>query len=82
VPRLDQYRGLWFACFDVTAVPLVEYLAGAVEYLDLIADQSDAGLEIVSGRQDYAIRANWKLLSRTASTATTRCRRTRPTSTT
>ena len=62
VPRLEQYRGLWFACFDVAAVPLVEYLAGATEYLDLIVDQSEAGLEIVSGRQEYAIRANWKLL--------------------
>lgn len=62
VPRLEQYRGLWFVCFDVAAVALVEYLAGATEYLDLIADQSQAGLEIVSGRQEYAIRANWKLL--------------------
>ena len=62
VPRLEQYRGLWFVCFDVAAMPLVDYLSGATEYLDLIADQSDAGLEIVSGRQEYAIRANWKLL--------------------
>ena len=62
VPRLEQYRGLWFVCFDVAAMPLVDYLAGATEYLDLIADQSDASLEIISGRQEYAIRANWKLL--------------------
>ncbi len=62
VPRLEQYRDLWFVCFDATAMPLVDYLAGATEYLDLIADQSDAGLEIISGRQEYAIKANWKLL--------------------
>jgi p-cumate 2,3-dioxygenase alpha subunit len=62
VPRLDHYRDLWFVCFDAAAVPLVEYLAGATEYLDLIADQSEAGMEIVSGRQEYAIKANWKLL--------------------
>jgi p-cumate 2,3-dioxygenase alpha subunit len=62
VQRFEQYRGLWFVCFDVCAVPLREYLAGATEYLDLIADQSDAGLEIVAGRQEYAIKANWKLL--------------------
>ena len=61
-PRLEQYRGLWFVCFDVTAVPLLEYLAGAIEYLDLITDQSEAGQEVVSGRQEYAIKANWKLL--------------------
>ena len=62
VERFEQYRGLWFVCFDVCAVSLLEYLAGATEYLDLIADQSDAGLEIVAGRQEYAIKANWKLL--------------------
>jgi len=62
VPRLEQYRGFWFLCFDVTAIGLVEYLAGATEYLDLVADQSEAGMEIISGTQEYAIRANWKLL--------------------
>ena len=62
VPRLEQYRDFWFVCFDAGAVPLVEYLAGAVEYLDLIADQSEAGMEVVAGTQEYSIRANWKLL--------------------
>jgi p-cumate 2,3-dioxygenase subunit alpha len=62
VPRLDNYRDLWFVCFDPNAVSLKDYLAGATEYLDLVVDQSEAGLEIVSGTQEYAIRANWKLL--------------------
>ena len=62
VPRFEQYRGLWFVCFDVAAISLLDYLAGATEYLDLFADQSEAGLEIVSGRQEYAVKANWKLL--------------------
>ncbi|HTO55010.1 MAG TPA: SRPBCC family protein [Myxococcota bacterium] len=62
VPRLEQYRGFWFVCFDRNAVPLVEYLAGAVEYLDLVADQGESGMEIVGGTQSYAIHANWKLL--------------------
>jgi p-cumate 2,3-dioxygenase subunit alpha len=62
VPRLEQYRDLWFVCFDRHAISLKEYLAGAVEYLDLIADQSDQGMEIVAGMQEYSIRANWKLL--------------------
>lgn len=62
VPRLEQYGGLWFVCFDLHAVSLLEYLAGATEYLDLLVDQSETSLEIVAGRQDYSIRANWKLL--------------------
>jgi p-cumate 2,3-dioxygenase subunit alpha len=62
VPRLEQYRDLWFVCFDRDAISLKDYLAGATEYLDLIADQSDQGMEIVAGMQEYSIRANWKLL--------------------
>ncbi len=62
VPQLAQYRDFWFLCFDATAAPLVDYLADATQYLDLIADQSGVGMEIVSGTQEYAIRANWKLL--------------------
>jgi p-cumate 2,3-dioxygenase alpha subunit len=61
VPRLEAYRGLWFACFDPDAQALTEYLGGAREYIDCMADQSDE-LEIISGSQEYMIRANWKLL--------------------
>jgi p-cumate 2,3-dioxygenase alpha subunit len=62
VPRLESYRDFWFVCFDAAAIPLVEYLGGAIEYLDLIADQAEAGMEVVAGTQEYSIRANWKLL--------------------
>src|SRR5258705_7095897 len=40
-PRLEHYRGFYFVSFDREVAPLREYLAGAVEYLDLIADQSE-----------------------------------------
>lgn len=62
VPRLEHYRGFYFTSFDPAIVPLVDYLAGAAEYLDLVADQSELGMEVVGGTQSYAIRANWKLL--------------------
>jgi p-cumate 2,3-dioxygenase alpha subunit len=61
-PRLEQYRGFYFVSFDPEIVSLPEYLAGAAEYLDLVADQSELGMEIVGGTQSYAINANWKLL--------------------
>ncbi len=61
-PRLEQYRGFHFVSFDPEIAPLREYLAGAAEYLDLIVDQSELGMEIVGGTQSYAINANWKLL--------------------
>ena len=62
VPRFDNYRGMCFVNFDSNACSLEEYLGNAKEYLDLVLDQSEAGMTIVSGQQDYAIRANWKLL--------------------
>lgn len=63
VPRLESYRGFYFLNFDKHAISLDEYLAGAKEYLDLIADQSEIGeMEIIQGTQEYDMKANWKLL--------------------
>jgi len=61
-PRLDSYRGFIFVNFDAAAPSLNDYLAGAKEYLDLVCDQSEAGMTITPGVQAYSIRANWKLL--------------------
>ncbi|MGB1905690.1 MAG: aromatic ring-hydroxylating oxygenase subunit alpha [Spongiibacter sp.] len=62
VPHLDSYAGFYFVSFKEDIEPLPDYLAGAKEYLDIVADQSSAGMEIVGGTQEYSIRANWKLL--------------------
>src|ERR1700730_16596981 len=61
-PQVDNYRGFIFACFDPAADSLYDYLAGAREYVDLVADQSEVGLKVVAGQQSYSARANWKLL--------------------
>ncbi len=63
VPRFESHAGFCFVNFDADAVPLATYLAGAKEYLELIASHSDTGMSIVDGAQEYAIRANWKLLA-------------------
>ena len=60
--RVEVYRDFIFVSFAPTVEPLVSYLAGAKEYLDLVCDQSEAGMEIVTGTQAYSMRANWKLL--------------------
>ena len=63
VPRLESYRDFYFLNLDPDAIPLVDYLAGARDYIDLVVDQSPSGrMEIISGTQEYEIRANWKLL--------------------
>jgi p-cumate 2,3-dioxygenase subunit alpha len=61
-PRVDSYRGFVFLNFNPAAESLVDYLAGAKEYIDLVCDQSEVGMEIVPGAQLYSIHANWKLL--------------------
>jgi len=62
-PRLESYRDFWFLNFDRDAVDLATYLAGAKDYIDLVVDQSPSGkMEIISGVQEYDIKANWKLL--------------------
>jgi p-cumate 2,3-dioxygenase subunit alpha len=63
VPHLDSHAGFCFISFNPDAEPLREYLAGAKEILELIASHSESGMTIVDGAQEYAIRANWKLLA-------------------
>ncbi|RLL44827.1 aromatic ring-hydroxylating dioxygenase subunit alpha [Oceanobacillus piezotolerans] len=63
VKRVESYRGFVFVNFDDHAISLDEYLGNAKEYIDLVADQSDAGLEVLGGVQQYSVRANWKLLA-------------------
>ena len=62
VPRIEAYRDFHFINYDSGAVSLEQYLAGAVEYLDLVADQSDSGLEVIAGGQELYTPGNWKLL--------------------
>ena len=62
VPRLEQYAGFYFICFNKDVEPLEDYLAGSKEYLDVVSAQSAHGMEIIGGTQEYSIQANWKLL--------------------
>lgn len=62
-PRFESYRDFWFMCLDEKAPALLDYLAGATDYIDLVVDQSPSGrMEIIHGTQEYDIAANWKLL--------------------
>ena len=61
--RSDSYRGFVFVTFDPDQPrTLTEYLAGAAEYLDLIDDQSEVGMEVIQGAQLHGAQANWKLM--------------------
>lgn len=60
--QVDSYRGFVFVTFNPEAVDLRTHLAGAAEYLDLVSDMSEEGMEVLEGTHHYSVRANWKLL--------------------
>jgi p-cumate 2,3-dioxygenase subunit alpha len=61
-PRTDTYRGFTFVTYGAEAPSLAEYLGDARYLIDLVADQSTSGMQIVRGTHNYSMRANWKLL--------------------
>lgn len=61
-PRTAIYRGFVFVSFNPKVADLEDYLGPARAYLDLVADHSEIGMEVVSGEHRYPIAANWKLL--------------------
>lgn len=63
MPHIESYRGFIFINQCVDAEPLTDFLAGAKELIDLVADQAPDGLEVLPGSHRYAIRANWKLVA-------------------
>ena len=61
-PRVSSHRGFHFVCFSSEVEDLPRYLGAAKDYLDLVADQAEQGMRVVSGSNRYEIKANWKLL--------------------
>lgn len=61
VARFDNYKGFLFASLSPDVPSLAEHLGEARAYIDLVADQSPQGLEVLSGTVTYTFDANWKL---------------------
>jgi len=61
-PRTESYRGFTYVTYSADAPSLESYLADARYLIDLVADQSETGMQIVRGIHNYSMRANWKLL--------------------
>ncbi|HLY56664.1 MAG TPA: aromatic ring-hydroxylating dioxygenase subunit alpha [Stellaceae bacterium] len=62
VPRLETYRDFCFVNFNPRAIGLVDYLADAADYLALVADQAETGMEVIPGGVSLEAAGNWKLL--------------------
>jgi len=62
VPQLAERAGFYFVNFDPAAESLNEFLEDAGDRLQLINDQSAAGMEVIRGCHEYEINGNYKLL--------------------
>lgn len=60
-PRLGVRAGFVFISYAIDGPDLDEHLAGAGDHLDLVADHSPAGMEVLPGTQRYGVKGNWKL---------------------
>jgi benzoate/toluate 1,2-dioxygenase alpha subunit len=61
LPRFAGHRGFLFGSLSADVPELSEYLGEAARLLDLVADQSAEGLELVPGQVTFTYAANWKL---------------------
>ena len=61
VARLESYKGFVFGCLDPGAESLSDFLGLAKPFIDLMADQSPEGMEVLKGESRYVMEANWKL---------------------
>lgn len=61
VPRLATYRGFVFGSLREDVSPLEDYLGPTKPWIDLMANQSPQGLEVLPGASTYVVRGNWKM---------------------
>ena len=61
LPRIANYKGFVFGALHGDAGELEDHLGQAAPFIDLMAEQSPDGMEVVAGHQTYLIRGNWKL---------------------
>ena len=61
VPKVESYRGFIFASLSADVLPLTEHLAEAKAFIDLYADMSPEGLEVLPGKSVYNHHGNWKM---------------------
>ena len=59
--RVDSYKGLIFATWNMDAPTLADYMGDAALYLDAVLDRSEAGTEAIGGITKWVIPCNWKL---------------------
>ena len=59
-PRVENYRGMIFACLDQNVRPLHEHLGDYRWYLDIHLGLTEAGIEVIGEPHRWHIDADWK----------------------
>lgn len=59
VPRLENYKGFIFGCWDAEAPSLIDYLGDMAWYFDAHIDRYDEGLEPIAVHK-WVVPGNWK----------------------
>ena len=61
IEQFGEYKGFLFGCLVVDAPSLLDFLGGALPFIDLMADQAPDEMEVLRGESRYIMEANWKL---------------------
>ena len=62
VPRLEAYRGFWFATLNPDAPPLEEFLGPVSYWLDVFVNRAPEGTISLHAPYRMTYRGNWKLI--------------------
>ncbi len=61
VTKLDTYKDLVFATWDVNCPPLLDYIGDFKWYFDAMFDRMPGGTEVIGGVHKWMFKGNWKL---------------------
>jgi len=66
IGAIGSYKGFVFGSLKADVVSLEDFLGESKSFIDFVADQSAAGLEVLPGSQKYVIGGNWKMSTENA----------------
>jgi benzoate/toluate 1,2-dioxygenase alpha subunit len=66
IGAIDSYKGFVFGSLSAEVSTLKDFLGESKTFIDFVADQSAAGLEVLPGSQKYVIGGNWKMSTENA----------------
>jgi benzoate/toluate 1,2-dioxygenase alpha subunit len=61
VPRFESYQGFLFGSLSPDVPELKDHLGGSAKIIDMLADQSPEGMEVLRGSSTYTYDGNWKV---------------------